>query len=194
MDIKGSIYIQSKVMSMRCPEVEELEQICQENGIQFDERFIRMDALGPQASLLQPLIAFVFSPEIIAGIASGVIATGICALLKSAMAKAVNAIRNKTPANAKIGRPSIVEVKSPNTFLRIEADQVSDEVLVKALDAFVDLSKGNYDMERIIPVYVVVDKNGEVIIMKQNDYIWKYVATKNATEDTTDGQAENDDR
>lgn len=186
---KGSIYIQSKVMSVRCLEVEELERICQENGVQFDERFIRMDVMGPQASLLQPLIAFVFSPDIIAGIASGVIATGICALLKWATAKAVNAIRNQVPTNAKIGRPSIVEVKSPNTFLRIEADQVSDEVLVKALDTFVDLSKGNYNMKHIIPVYVVVDKDGEVTVMTQNDYILKYVAHKKSAEEVTNGQA-----
>lgn len=186
---KGSIYIQSKVMSVRCLEVEELERICQENGVQFDERFIRMDVMGPQASLLQPLIAFVFSTEIIAGIASGVIAAGICALIKWATAKAVNAIRNQVPTNAKIGRPSIVEVKSPNTFLRIEADQVSDEVLVKALDTFVDLSKGNYNMKHIIPVYVVVDKDGEVTVMTQNDYILKYVAHKKSAEEVTNGQA-----
>lgn len=186
MSSNGSIYIQSKVMSVRCPEIEELERVCKENGIQFEERFIRMGAMGPQASLLQPLIEFVFSPEVITGIVSGVVATGICALLKLATAKAVNAIRNQAPKNGRIGRTSIVEVKSPNTFLRIEADQVSDEVIVKALNTFVEVSKTTCNMEHIIPTYVVVDENGDVEVMKQNDYILRYVAHKKSTEKEKD--------
>lgn len=185
----GSIYIQSKVMSARCPEVEELEQICKDSGIQFDERFIRMDAIGPQASLIQPLIALVFSPEVITGIASGLIAAGIYDLLKLACAKAVNAIRNRAPVGGKIGRPSIIEIKAPNTSLRIEADQVSDEVLAKTLDTLVETSKATCNEKHIMPTYVVVDENGNVVEMAQNEYILKYVAHKKLTEGANDGQA-----
>lgn len=185
----GSIYIQSKVMSVRCPEVEELEQICKDSGIQFDERFIRMDAMGPQASLIQPLIALVFSPEVITGIASGLIAAGIYDLLKLACAKAVNAIRNRAPVGGKIGRSSIIEIKAPNTSLRIEADQVSDEVLAKMLDKLVKTSKATCNEKYIMPTYVVVDENGNVVEMTQNEYILKYVAHKKLTEGANDGQA-----
>lgn len=178
MSKHGAIYIQSKVMSVKCPEVEELDRICKNNDIQFDERFIRMDGMGPQASFIQPLISLVFTPEVIAGIASGLIAAGVYDLLKMACAKVVNAIRNQAPVNGKISRSSMIEIKAPSSSLRIEAEQVSDEVLAKAIDTFIEVSKVTCHMEHIIPTYIVIDENGNVVEMTQNEYILKYVANK----------------
>lgn len=63
MDNSGYLNLQSRGMPVSGPEVDNLAKVCSENGVDFRTTLYRMDSV--QASVLQPWLTLIFSPEVI---------------------------------------------------------------------------------------------------------------------------------
>lgn len=183
----GRIGLMSRLCSINEAEVDELERLCNENGIEFQNSVFRTDSV--QMSALWSWFTLAVSPEVISALVLGVVSAGAYDLIKWTAIKVVNKLRNEQPVPSKTDRSSVVELKSSSAYLKIESDQVTDETLSKAFDTFIKVSECTYCEDRKIPTYVVINGDNDIVVMNQNDYIWKYIVPqKNAAEDGKDGQ------
>lgn len=181
------VRLESKAMPVSGIEVEELKRVCQENNIEFSNITMRLD--GIQNSALWSWVTLYFSPSVIEGIVAGLISTAAYDLLKIAIKSVVNTVRARHSATNNSKEASEIELQSPSAKLRIESNQVSDETLDKAIDAFVKVSEitASKDDRPVIPVFVVVD--GDIKVMPHNEYITQYIIPKkDEAEDKVDGQ------
>lgn len=184
------ISLQLKDFPISCTEVDELEQVCNENGIEFTRPMYRMDSVHFQASALWSWVTLVFSFELIKTLAQKISVDGTYDLLKATIKKVVDAIRNRHPLPNKVAGSSIIDLQSPSAHLRIESDQISDRTFSEAFDTFIKVSEATHCEDRpVIPTYVVINGDNSVVVMRQNDYIWQYIAPKPTEEKTKDGQA-----
>lgn len=170
------IKLHSKAMPVRGIEVDELERVCQENSIEFTNSAERLD--GIQHSALWSWVTLYFSAPMIEAIVAGLISAAAYDLLKKAVKRVVNTVREKYSVANKSKETSEIELQSPSVILKIESDQVSDETLDKAIDAFVKVSESTANKEGIpvIPTFVVID--GDIKILSQNEYITQYIISK----------------
>lgn len=191
MDSNGNkhISLQLKDFPISCTEVDELEQLCNENGIEFTRPMYRMDSIHVQASALWSWVTLAFSAELIKELAQKISIDGTYDLLKAAIKKVVDAIRNRLHHPNKVEGASIIDLQSSSAHLRIESDIISEKTFSEAFDTFVKVSRDTYNEEHpVIPTYVVINGDNSVIVMKQNDYIWQYVVSKPTEEKNKDGQ------
>lgn len=191
MDSNGNkhISLQLKDFPISCAEVDELEQLCNENGIEFTRPMYRMDSFHVQASALWSWVTLAFSAELIKDLAQKISIDGTYDLLKVAIKKVVDAIRNRLHHPNKVEGASIIDLQSSSAHLRIESDTISEKTFSEAFDTFVKVSRDTYSEEHpVIPTYVVINGDNSVIVMKQNDYIWQYVVPKPTEEKNKDGQ------
>lgn len=170
----GRIGLISKLCSINEAEVDELERLCNENGIEFQNSVFRTDSV--QMSAMWSWFTLAFSPEVINAFVLGIVSAGAYDLIKWTAIKIVNKLRNEQPVPSKTDRSSVVELKSPGAYLKIESDQITDETLSKAFDTFVKVSECTYcEGRKVIPTYVVINGDNSIVVMNQNDYIWKYI-------------------
>lgn len=177
------IQLQSKAIPVNGLEVDELKRVCQKNNIEFIN--VETSTVWFQNSTLGSWVTLYFSPSVIEGIVAGVISAAAYDLLKTAIKHVVNNVREKLSAANKSKETSDIELQSPSAILKIESDQVSDEMLDKAIDAFVKVSESTANKEGlpVIPTFVVID--GDIKILSQNEYITQYIIPKkDEAEDT----------
>jgi len=174
------ITIQSRLLPISGPEVDELENLCKQNNIRFQNILYRTDGLDIQASVLQPLITLFLSDSLIHEIAVGIAAGIASAAIWDAIKKLFVKYTHKEQ----------IELQTRSAHLRIESDRFTDEAINKAFATVAEVSKATYNEDRpIIPIYVVVKGDNDIEVMKQNDFIWKYVAHKKPDEgDENHGQ------
>ena len=191
---KKYITIRSRFMPINGPEVDELESLCRQNGINFQNVLYRTNGLDVQASGLQSLVTLLLSDslihEIAVGVAAGIASAAIWDATKKFFVALYHHMKRNNPMN--IGRSkeiSEIELQSSSARLKIESDQVTAETFNEAFDAFIKVSEATRCEDRpVIPIYVVINRDNNVVVMKQNDYIWKYIVPQKPTKEADDGQ------
>lgn len=187
---ENSITLQSRFMAISGPEIDELENLCRQNGICFYNVVYRVD--GPQNSVLSSLATFFFSRDVVHNIAIGIISSAVWDGIKKVFAKIFHLERsNKSTDESKRGVVSEITLKSASAVLEIVSDQVTEESISKAMDTFVKVSEATHCEDHpVIPTYVVINGENVVTVMTQNDFILKYVVPKKSTEEAgNNGQA-----
>jgi len=160
-------------MPVSGPEVDNLTKVCSENGVDFRTTLYRMDSV--QASVLQPWLTLIFSPEVISRLSDVMFQE----LVKQAVKDLVGMVKAQFSKKEKDKISSIIDLQSSSAKLKIKSPQISKETFNKAFETFVQVSQATKaeDDYPVIPTFVVVDEDGKVLkVMRQQDYLWQYVA------------------
>ena len=182
------IQIESKLMPIEGSEIDKLEQLCQQNDIEFSNTLFRLDGLVHSA--LWSWVTIYLTPELVNAITTGVIPGVAKDLIVGAIKAAFQAIREKfLPHKSK--NCDVVEIKTDTVYIKVTSDHIPEETFNKAFDVFLEAAKNpESDSSKVFfPTYVVID-NDKTIEMSQQEYIKQYLMPeKNDVEGKSDGQA-----
>lgn len=177
MDSMTGIVFVSKLPIYDRGAVVEFGDFCKDNGIDFENIEIRC---GIEASALGHIFELVFSNEFLLSVVSGVIAATVVEGIKFAIIKLIKA-NTKTKLITKPKPFEEISLTSDSASLQIKKESIPDEVLTKALDAFITVS--TIETEKLaIPTYVVVGKD-EIEVLSQLEFVKKYYMSKVSDED-----------
>lgn len=177
MNNNGYVNLQSRGMPISGPEVDNLARVCSENGVDFRTTLYRIDSV--QASVLQPWLTLIFSPEVISKLSDVLFQE----LVKQAVKALIGKVKARFGKKEKDKISSIIDLQSSSAKLKIESPQISKETFDKAFETFVQVSQATKaeDDHPVIPTFVVVDVDGKVLkVMRQQDYLWQYAVPQKA--------------
>lgn len=176
MDSMTGIVFVSKLPIYDRDAIVEFGDFCKESGIDFENVEIRS---GIEASALGHIFELVLSEEFLLSIASGVIAATVVEGIKFAIIKLIKA-NTKTKLITKPKPFEEISLTSNKASLQIKKESIPDEVLTKALDAFITVSTIETN-KATIPTYVVVGKD-EIEVLPQLEFVKKYYMPKASDE------------